>query len=64
MTTVAYASDLHLEFGNPVPTEGLGKADILVLAVHADITPSRTAIPAYRWWRPHLPRLSRSPSAG
>ena len=39
MTTVAYASDLHLEFGNPVPTEGLEKADILVLAGDVDTLP-------------------------
>ena len=39
MTTVAYASDLHLEFGNPVPTEGLEKADILVLAGDVDTIP-------------------------
>ncbi|WP_298173422.1 metallophosphoesterase [Acidithiobacillus sp.] len=39
MTTVAYASDLHLEFGNAVPTEGLEKADILVLAGDVDMIP-------------------------
>ena len=47
---------MHLGcIGNPLANE-------LMPAVHADITPSRTAIPAYRWWRPHLPRLSRNPS--
>ena len=39
MTTVAYASDLHLEFGNSVDTERLEAADILVLAGDVDTIP-------------------------
>ncbi|MBE7562159.1 metallophosphoesterase [Acidithiobacillus sp. HP-6] len=39
MTTVAYASDLHLEFGNTVNMERLEAADILVLAGDIDSMP-------------------------